>query len=65
MLTPLITLRFGEESGICGATAFMSEDAELTEVHIKVIVTARQMTMEWQLTEDSEYVKGWNPSKYF
>lgn len=65
MLPPLLTIRFDEESGISGAIAYMSEDAELTQLHIKSIVEARQMTIEWALTEDDEYVQGWNPGKYF
>lgn len=65
MKYPLLTIKFDEESGLLGAFAFISEDAELTQQHVNAIVQARQMTVEWACTEDREYAKGWDPSKYF
>jgi hypothetical protein len=64
-MQPLIPIRFGEDSGIDGAIAYITDEVNLTQLHIKLIVEARQMTIEWACTEDKDYVKGWDPSKHF
>jgi hypothetical protein len=65
MIQPLLTIKFDESSGLQGAFAYISPDAELTQLHVNAIIQARQMTIEWACTEDKEYMKGWDPSKYF
>ena len=64
MKYPLYPFMFGEGSGITGAIAYLSNDVELNDIHIKAIIEAHQMTMEWALSEDEDHVKGWNPWKW-
>ena len=63
MLSPLQTLRFTEESGIAGAICYLSEDIELTDVHVRLIVEAKSMNEQGEHT--GERLDWWDASKYW
>lgn len=63
MTPPLYPLLFTEDSGICGAIAYISEGVELTDLHLRLIIDARNMVVEGTL--NGERMKGWDPQKYW
>ena len=63
MREPLYALKFTEESGLIGAIAYMSDELELTESHIRMVIEARNLQASGTLAEPR--LKWWEPEKYW
>lgn len=63
MLHPLHSLKFTEDSGIGGAICYMSEDAQLTELHVRLIIEAKNLMENGEYAEPK--LEWWDASKYW
>jgi len=63
MRYPLQVLRFTEETGIAGAILYLTDDVELTDLHIRSAVEARSLMTEGVYAEP--HLEWWDASKYW
>ena len=59
----LQVLRFTDDSGIGGAICYMTEDVQLTEVHIRLIIEAKSLMEEGTYAEPR--LSWWDASKFW
>lgn len=62
-MSPLQTLKFTEDSGIGGAICYMSEDVQLNELHVRLIVEAKSLMEEGAYAEPR--LDWWDASKFW